>query len=55
MRESIMFYHSGPTLTFYCVVYEGREDPNTTKTGHHRRFAGGLNDGPTLNAGLVAW
>ena len=21
---------------FFCVVDEGREDPNTTKTGHHR-------------------
>ena len=47
------FDRGGPTLTtFFVVVFlvdEGREDPNTTKVGHHRpasetsfkwRFAG---------------
>ena len=49
MRGSRKFCQGGLTLRgVYC---EGRENPNSTKSGC---FAGGQDDGPILNAGLVA-
>ena len=46
------FATGGPTLTtFFCLVYEGREDP----IGHHRHASETrADDGPTFNSGLVA-
>ena len=58
------FVRGGPTLTFFfvCLFFrfffffdEGREDPNTTKTGYHRLARETpFNGAPILNAGLVA-
>ena len=41
----------------FFLVYEGREDPNTTLSGPslaRQRNAVQIDDGPTLVAGLVA-
>ena len=57
------FVRGGPTRTRVFLVDEGREDPNTTISGpssaHQRNaikmaFRWRADDGPTLNAGLVA-
>ena len=57
------FVRGGPTLTtFFFLVNEGRDDPNTTINGHHRpasetpflAFCWRADDGPTLNACLQA-
>ena len=60
------FFRGGPTLTtffFVFLVAEGKEDPNTTKSGPSSArqrsailmaFRWRADDGPTLNAGLVA-
>ena len=40
---------------FLCfLVDEGKEDPNSTKAGHHMAFRWRADNSPTLNAGLVA-
>ena len=61
-----MFFRGGGGSTnfdyvvFFCfLVDEGRGDPNTTISGpssaaRETPFAGGPDDGPTLNAGWVA-
>ena len=63
MRGSLC--QGGPTVTVFLRVFlvdAGRQDPNTTISGPSSpasetpfkwRFAGGLFDGSTLNAGLV--
>ena len=52
------------TFFFSFLVNEGREDPNSTKSGPYSArkrnaiqmaFRWRANDCPTLNAGLVAW
>ena len=64
IRGSKNFIRGGPTLTtFFFLVDEGWEDPNTTICGpisaRQRNailmaFRWRADDGPTLNAGLVA-
>ena len=62
MRGSRKICQRGSLTTFYFVVGEGREDPNTTISGptsaRQRNaimaFRWRADDGPTLNAGLVA-
>ena len=47
----------GPTLTSFFLVDEERAwrgDPNTTKSGSSSARQRNTNDGPTLNAGLLA-
>ena len=59
MRTSRKFCQKGPNLDGF-LVDEGREDPNTTISGPMQRntfkmaFHWRADDGPTLNAGLVA-
>ena len=57
------FVRGVPTLRFFFKVYEGRKDPNTTisvpswacqQNAIYMAFCWRANDGPTLNAGLVA-
>ena len=56
------FVRGGPTLTtffFFFYFDEGWKDQNTTIAGHRRpasemAFRWRADDGPTLNAGLVA-
>ena len=47
------YVREGPTLTFF-LVDEGREDQNTTIGGPSSAFRWRADNGPTLNAGLVA-
>ena len=66
MRGSRKFCQRGTKLTFFLfcflLVDEGREDPSTTISGpssaHQQNaimaFPWRADDGPTLNAGLVA-
>ena len=66
MRGSRKFCQRGSNFDTFFLVDEGREDPSTTVSGpssaHQKnaikwRFAGVpmmADDGPTLNAGLVA-
>ena len=66
MRGSRKFFQRGSNsdnVFFRFLVAEGKEDPNTTKSGPSsaRQRSGILmafrwraDDGPTLNAGLVA-
>ena len=59
-----IFVRGGPTMTaFYYSFAEGREDPNTTISGPSSArqrisismaFRWRADDGPTLNAGLLA-
>ena len=50
------FVRGGPTLTTF-FFNEGRDDPNTTISGassaRQRNAIFGVDDGPTLNAGLI--
>ena len=48
------FVRGGPTLTMFFLVDEGREDPSTTISGPSSAFRWRADDGPTMNAGLVA-
>ena len=54
------FVRGGPTLTFFFLVDEGREDPSTTiiiggpSSAHRETSRRRANDAPALNAGLVA-
>ena len=49
------FVRGGPTLTtFFLTVDEGREDPSTTLSGPSSARQRRVDDGPKLNAGLVA-
>ena len=43
-------------MTTFFLIDEGRKDPNTTVSGHHRSmaFRWRADVGPTLNADLVA-
>ena len=41
-------------LIFFFLVDEGIDDSNTAINGHHWR-ARRADDGPTLNAGLIAY
>ena len=49
--DQTTFVRGGSTLTAVFLVDERIDDPNTTKSGSFRWWA---DDGPTLNAGLVA-
>ena len=58
MRGSRKFCQRGPTLTGF-LVDEWREDPSTTISsppaqGHIMAFGWLADDGPAMNAGLVA-
>ena len=52
------FVRVGPTLTTFFLFDKGRKDQNTTISGpptaHQTAFRWRADDGPTLNAGLVA-
>ena len=67
MRGSRKFFQRGSNsdnvFFFVFLVAEGKEDPNTTKSGPSSArqrsatlmaFRWRADDGPTLNAGLVA-
>ena len=63
MRGSRKFWQRGSNsdvfFFFFFFFDEGKEDPNSTKTGHNRPanetpFRWRADDDPTLNAGLVA-
>ena len=45
------FVRGGPTLTTFFLVGEGRDDPNTTKSGPSTARK---RNGPTLISGVVA-
>ena len=62
--DSESFVRGGPTLTMLFLVDEGWDDPNTTTSGpslaRERKaiemaFRLRADDGPTLNAGLLAF
>ena len=63
MRGSRKFCQRGSNFEAFFLVDEGREDPNTTKSGpplaRQRNaieiaFHWRVDDGPTLNASLIA-
>ena len=54
MRGSRKFCQRGSNFDNVFLVDEGREDPSNTISGPSSAFRWRADDGPTMNAGLVA-